>query len=709
MPADDAPRPPPLPRAVVGAFGFALAVAALHFGRDILVPFALAALLGFLLDPLVVRLRRGGLPRAIAIALVVSSTVAVVGGVSAFVGGQLVQLGHALPGHQDTVRAKLRALRQAATGGRMLDDANRMLGVLGTEVDAARRALAPARTAAAPMRVQVEPTPPSTLGALTDLLAPVVEPLAGAGLVLVFTIFILLERTELRDRVLRLAGGDLRRTTDALNDAARRVSRYLAMQLLVNLSYGLPMALGLWLIGVPGAVLWGLLAAVLRFVPYVGPVVAAAFPLTIAFAVDPGWNLFLWTAALVIVIELVSNQLVEPWLYGASTGISPVALLVSAAFWAALWGPVGLVLATPLTVCLVVMGRHLKPLRIFDLMLGSAPVFDPPTRLYQRLLSGDAEEAIEIAGDEVRRSSLAAFYGDTALPALRIASAEHARLQAEHRHRLACGFETLLRELRAEHPPAAAASGIWCIGLRSEADALGADMLAHVLGARTLPAAVVSAAHIGTLDLDGAAAVVLCSFNPEPEAHARFVVRRLKRRQPGLRVVVAAWSAPAGLSAAALEADALAGSLPEAVAAVQGSAVGGAPAAAAALRRTDRPTVEPLLHRLVDVFDADAAMVAWAEPAAVQSHGRADDALARALLGAVLAADDAVLVPDLTRETMGLDTCALGFAAAVPLRHGSGIAGALCIAGRRARRLQPQELSLLASLASGLMAETCDA
>lgn len=706
MPADEAARPSRFVHGVAGAVAVALAIAALHFGREILVPFALAVLLCFLLDPLVVRLRRRGVPRAAAIALVMALAVGTIGATSAFVGAQLVQLGHDLPGYQDTIRGKLRTLRQALTGGRMLDDANRVLGVVENEVDAARRALERERPGKAPVRVQVEPAPASSLQGLSDLLAPVVQPLLTAGLVLVFAIFILLERAELRDRVLRLAGGDLRRTTDALNDAARRVSRYLGMQLLVNLGYGVPMAAGLWLIGVPGAALWGLIATVLRFVPYVGPVVAAAFPLTIAFAVDPGWDMFVWTLALVLVIELVSNQLVEPWLYGASTGISSVALLVSAAFWAALWGPVGLVLATPLTVCLVVMGRHLKPLRIFDLLFGSEPVFDLPTRLYQRLLAGDTEEAIELAGDEVRTSSLEAFYGQTALPSLRLASAQHARLEAEHRHRLACGFEALLKDLRSEHPAAEDPRTV-CIGLRWEVDALAADLLAHALGARAMPSAVVSAERIAALALDGVSTVVLSGFNPDPAVHARFVCRRLKRRWPGLRVVVAAWNAPPDLDAAALETDALATTLPEVLAQVREPAA--LPAArAAALAPGDRPSAELLLQRAADVFDAAGAMVAWAEPPATQLHGSGSAALAAALLQRVLAEGDTVVVEDLARDpALPADPpgAVLRFAAAVPLRREGRIAGALCIAGRRPRSLSAADQGLLESLATELMTE----
>lgn len=785
------PEPPPRAasapgRSVVTAAGTALAAVALYVGREVFVPFALAVLLAFLLDPLVVRLRRWGLPRLAAVGAVVALAIAVLGATAGFVALQAVQLSRDLPRYEHTIETKLRELRRTLTGLGGRDgawrDASRVLGVVEHEMEQTRRALeAPADGTGgrprAPMRVQVEPAPTSPLQALGDTLAPLVAPLVGAGLVVVFVIFILIERAELRDRVLRLVGGDLRRTTDAVNDAAQRISRYLTMQLLVNLGYGVPFALGLWLIGVPGALLWGLIATVLRFVPYAGPVIAAVFPLAMAFAVDPGWQMLAWTLALVITIELVSNNLVEPWLYGSSTGITSVALLVSAAFWAALWGPVGLVLATPLTVCLVVMGRHLRPLRVFDLLLGSDPVFDPPTRLYQRLLAGDVEEAIEIAGEQVRQSSLESFYADTALPALRLASAEHLRLDAGHRHRLAAGMAALLKDLRSEHGPTGSPPPrVLCIGLRWEVDALSAQMAAHALAAAGLPAlalppAAVGAERIAGLDLQGADVVLLCGFNPQPQTHARYVARRLRRRSPDTRVLLALWNAPPELAQpgapAALEADALATSLAEALRQVRGFVpVPAAQAAAevaplpaqpppalrdgAALTPAARPLIDAALQRAVDVFDAPAAAVCWLgldEPVLLMAPGSAPPspspsastegpapaprvaaavdapparspaagdapadarALGAVLLARVVATDATAQVGDAAHEPglAGRDTPPLlRFGAAAPLRARGAPVGALVVLAQAPRALASGEAELLQSLADGLMAE----
>lgn len=720
--------PAPAPRAAVPGRGLltaaalALAVAALHYGREILIPLALAALLAFLLDPLVVRLRRAGVPRPAAIGGVLLLVAALLGATSVFVGSQLVQLGQHLPGYQSTIQKKLRTLRLALTGPGVLDDASRVLGVVEGEVAAARRALGTPRKE--PMRVQVEPAPPSPLQALGELLAPVLAPLFTVGATFVFLVFMLIERAELRDRTLRLVGGDLRRTTDALNDAARRISRYLGLQLVVNLGYGLPLGLGLWLIGVPGAPLWGLLAALLRFIPYAGPVIGAMFPLLLAFAVDPGWQMLAWTLALVVLLELVSNNVVEPWLYGSSTGISPLALLVSAAFWAALWGPVGLMLATPLTVCLVVLGRHLKPMAFFGLLFGSDPVFDPPTRLYQRLLGGDVEEAVELADEQVRQGSLPAFCEHAALPALRLASADHLRLDPAHRQRVASGFTLLARELRELHPvPAAGTAPVACIGLRWELDSLAAGLLAHVLalegpGALHLPSAAIAAGRIGELQLEGVQVVVLSVFNPAPQTHLRYVARRLKRRWPALRVLAAAWNAPPELlepgAAAALEVDALATGFDEALRHVRAWLPGREPASAlpcAALPDIGEPgAVERALQRAADVHDAKVAVLADAgDPSRAIVHGGGGPAaalLARVLLDRLRGGEALHAVTDLARDPAlaGQDIGTLRFAAAAALRGEDGrLRGALCVMDPRPRELGADEAALLQGLADELL------
>ncbi len=579
---------------VLAMLAMALVIAALHFGKEIFVPLALAALLGFLLDPLVSRLRRWRFPRWLAVSVVVSMTVGVVGVTSVFAGSQLMALAREVPTYQSTIQGKLRELRESMSRRGVLDDAARLLHVVEGEVNATRRALDPAAAAASapsrplpraqaqaaqraqqePLRVQLEEPPLRPLQALGEVLAPVLAPLLTAGLVFVFLVFILLSRNELRDRLLRLTGGgDVHRMGDALNEAAERVSRYLGAQFLVNAGYAVPMAAGLWLIGVPGALLWGLLAGALRFLPYLGPALAALFPLTMAFAVDPGWNMLLWTLALVVTLELISNNLIEPWAYGTSTGLSALAVLVSATFWTVVWGPVGLVLATPLTVCLVVLGRHVRPLRIFDLLLGNEPAFDAPTTLYQRLVAGEVEDAVELARDQVRDGTLAAFYAEVALPALQLTEATP---DAERRERVADGMRVLLDDLdEAQDAPGADAPRLLCIGGQSALDSIAAQMLARTLSseghaATVKPADELSPRAIDSLDLGGVDIVVVNYLAEGWRTRARYVCRHLRRRRPGLRIVVVAWQGGATAAsidgaAAAIGADALATTAADAV------------------------------------------------------------------------------------------------------------------------------------------------
>ena len=257
---------------------------------------------------------------------------------------------------------------------------------------------------------------PGALESLKALISPLLHPLATTGIIVIFVIFILLQREDLRNRLIRLAGShDLQRTTAALDDAANRLSRLFLIQLLLNGTFGVIIGTGLWLIGVPSAILWGILAAVLRFVPYIGAAIAAAFPLALAVAVDPTWSMLLWTLALFLIVEPIVGHVIEPMVYGHSTGLSPVAVVASATFWTALWGPIGLVLATPLTVCLVVLGRHVERLEFLDVMFGDRPALSPPEIFYQRMLAGDPTEASDKAEEFLKERSLAPYYDEVAL------------------------------------------------------------------------------------------------------------------------------------------------------------------------------------------------------------------------------------------------------------------------------------------------------
>ncbi|MEY4415856.1 MAG: hypothetical protein RIQ53_3149 [Pseudomonadota bacterium] len=719
-PADEAPPAaagtsaalPPLLQPALLLISAALVVLMLWSGREILVPLALGALLAFVLDPLVDRLARRQVPRGLAVGLVVTGTVLAIGASSVFVGGQAVALGRDMPTYQATMQTKLRTLRQQMSGRGVLDDLGRMIEVVSGELDATRRALV-AHAGAAPerqaLRVEIAPSRPSVLQALGTLIEPVLAPAASAGLVLLFLLFILLDRNDLRDRALRLFGGDLHRSTAALKEASDRVSRYLTMQVLVNSGYGLALAGGLALIGVPGALLWGALGGVLRFVPYIGPLVASVGPLLLAFAIDPGWQLLLSAALLVLTLEVLINNAIEPWLYGSSTGLSPTALLVSAAFWTGLWGPVGLVLATPVTVLIVVIGRHIPGLQWLDLLLGSTPAFDPATRLYQRLLAGDVEEATQLAIEQARQQGPQAFYGSTGMPVLRLAAAAaHQASGAEQRHRLLQGVAQMLDELaedgpapgpgmRADGPPPhPAEADVVCIGGRWQADALAARMCAHALAlqgvtARALPPSALLAARLEQAPLARVRLVVLGYVDRDSTTHARYVCRRLRRRWPQLRIILARWDAddrpgpvegrpgptpvaafsrpwPAGMppanepddpddptasTARTLGADVVVRTLDEAVLQVHAMGslnpraepdtpaaappghdapadAGGPPATATLLDTALRPLLALTAQRSADLFDvAHSAVLLWADDGRLLCAADQDDVLGR--------------------------------------------------------------------------------
>ena len=755
-------------RLLVGLSIAGVIIAALYFGREILVPLALSVLLGFVLDPAVAWLKRRGLPRVTAVVLVVTLALGsiVLAGLS--LGNQVSSLSQKLPTYQSTMLKKLRDLRSTALGPGMFDGAVETLKVVKDEVDKAAAdepaATVPTRRAGPPpvQRVRIEPTPPTPFEEVMKWLEAGSGPLTTAGIVLVFVFLVLLDRDDLRDRLLRLLGGSLHRSTDAMDEAGRRISKYLTMQLVVNLTYGVPMAAGLWFIGVPGAILWGAVAAIMRFVPYVGPMIAAVAPIALAFAVDPGWSMVLMTVGLIVLLELVSNNIVEPWLYGASTGLSAISLIAAATFWTALWGPIGLIMSTPLTVCLLVIGRHLPRLSFLDVLLGSQPALDAATRIYQRLLAGDIDAAVEVATEQLVDADVAAFYNTAGLAVLRMAAIDHASAaSAEHRLRFVVGMDALIDALIEQHPPDAAAvpATAVCIGGKWETDTLAARMLAHSLSVGGLPAehrpsSLITADYIDRLDLAGAKTVCLSFFSPEPQSRARTFCRRLRRRWPHLHIVLALWNAPPELLEEAarrdLGADAVVTSLSEALLQLAHAlgielSAGYPPAqvpesdgarlaalrASGALDQRAQPLFDAASQRVADVFDVPLSMVCLIDadnqriPALFeQTPSGADGAPGIALraqdlevprllslCGHVVANARTMVVPDLARDLRfagnpALKEKGLRFYAGSPLRdQGDHVLGSLCILDVQPRSLTQPELELLETMADDLMGQ----
>jgi hypothetical protein len=390
--------------------------------------------------------------------------------------------------------------------------------------------------------------------------------------VVIFVFFFLLQREDLRDRFIRLAGGhDLQRTTRALDDAAHRLSRYLLAQTGINATFGILIGVGLDVIGLPNPVLWGILGMCLRFVPYIGAPIAALFPAVIAVAVDPGWSSLFWTLGLFIVVEPIMGQIVEPLIYGHSTGLSAVAVVVSAVFWAWLWGPIGLLLSTPLTVCLVVLGRHAEHMQFLNVLFGDQPALAPEESFYQRILAGDPDEVAHQAEQYLKSASLSAYYDEVAIKGLALAQFDVNRGALDHSRRVQIkeAVETVVDDL-SEHsdlPPAradgAAGSGqalvrpedlklaapgfVLCIAGRGSLDEAAASMLAQLLekrglDARVIPSDAVSPANITQLDAAGVELVCLSYLEAGGFTNARYLIRRLRRRLPGVRIVAGFWS-----------------------------------------------------------------------------------------------------------------------------------------------------------------------
>lgn len=557
----------------------AIVVAALYFGRAVFVPLALAILLSFALAPLVLQLRRWHFGRVPSVAAAVIVAVMVISGITTIIGTQIAYLAGDLPHYQTNIKEKIQSLRGTAAKSSVVERASSMLKDLGEEIakpDASGKEGAGNATAAkrgpAPIPVEIHEPEPGPVELLRRIVGPLLEPLATAGIVLIFLIFILLQREDLRDRFISLAGSrDLQRTMRALDDGARRLSRYLLVQSAINAAFGVLIGTGLSIIGVPNPVLWGVIAMVLRFVPYIGAPIAAAFPAAVAFAVDPGWSMLFWTLGLFLVTEPIVGQVVEPLLYGQSTGLSTIAVVVAATFWTVLWGPVGLLLSTPLTMCLVVLGRHVEHLEFLDVLLGDRPPLAPEESLYQRMLARDPDEATEQAEEFLKERSLSSFYGGVVLQALALAQADLNRgaLDPERRRAIRDTVEELVMDL-ADHedappnddqphapplpvldkealPPEWRQTPVLCIAGRGPLDEAAALLLAqllekHGVGARVVPCEAALPSNIAQLDPTGVQLVCASYLDARSLTNARSLVRRLRRRLPRAKVMVAFWT-----------------------------------------------------------------------------------------------------------------------------------------------------------------------
>ena len=567
-------------------------MAALYFGRDILVPVTLAILLSFVLVPAVRLLGHIRVPRVPAVLLVVVVVFGALFGIGTLIareGGQLVS---DLPRYSLVMQDKIKSLRGATadtgTLSRIVDVFQDLSATLSPPPPPELKG--DPGTAGHPLTVEIRAARAGFVENLQTFAGPILHPLATTGLILIFTIFILLQREDLRNRMIRLAGGsgDLRRTTAAIDDAARRLSRFFLAQLALNVAFGVVIGVGLWLIGVPSPPLFGVLAAILRFVPYIGAAISALLPLVLAASVDPGWTMVIATAALFLVVEPIAGHVIEPLLYGHSTGLSPIAVILSATIWTFLWGPIGLVLATPLTVCLVVLGRHVDRLWYLDVLLGDQPALDPPEIFYQRMLANDPAEAIDQGRQFLKERALVTYYDEVVLAGLRLAQEDLSRgtLDRERQGEVGAAIRTVVARLgtmpvarrpgrgkartgSSEAAAAVAAAGpdrkvaavvlkpsdlapawrgavpVLCVSSRGPFDEAATLMLSQTLDRHGLRSEVIamSAIRAGARPKDVGSLAMICFSYLEPVSlsQIRFTVRQARAAVPGVSVLVGFW------------------------------------------------------------------------------------------------------------------------------------------------------------------------
>ena len=539
---------------LMGVALFLAVTATLRYAQDFFLPLVLAALLSFLLSPLVRRLERWHIGRVGAVLVTAALAFLLIGGLTYLVTSQFLDLAGSLPKYRSNLIARVSALK--TNENNPMRRAVQTIGEVTATLNKPEDAAAPraAWNATNPMPVEVVRTTNGSVQMLVGVLGPVVGPLGNAMVVVVIVIFMLLAHEDSRDRLIHLVGrGRLRVTTQALDEAARRVSRYLVAQLIVNASYGVVIAIGLVFIGIPNAIFWGLLATVLRFLPYIGAWIAAAFPLALALAISDSWTQPVLTISLFIANELVSNNVVEPWLYGASTEISPLAVIVSAVFWTWLWGGVGLVLATPLTVCLAVAGKYLPDLAFLDLLMGDKPSIAPGDRLYQRLLALNEDEAGSIVERHAKEHTALSAFDEVVLPALRSIEADfRAGVLSDAARNDA---HQIVRQIIGDlaEPPVATASttaSVLCIPASHEGDELAAFMLVQILAASGVTATVLSAKLLAAESVEQAATlapsiVFVSTVPPVSTIAARALCKKLRERLPSARILVGLWQADA--------------------------------------------------------------------------------------------------------------------------------------------------------------------
>jgi len=761
----------------------AFVITVLYVGRELLIPIALAAMLTFLLAPLVGWIERW-IGRVAAVLIVVALLFGVVGGAGWLLTRQLIDLAAKLPDYQTNIDTKLHAFRVPTGGafGRFSRSVTELKKQLPDSLEApanSSEALAEAKSAAKesrslptnekPMPVRIVESQSRLPQILQTAATGLLGPLGTAGLVLLLVIFMLLKREDLRGRMIRLIGqGRISATTRAMDDAGSRVARYLTMQLLVNVSFGVCIAVGLYFIGVPNAVLWGAFAAMMRFVPYIGAWVAAAVPVLLSFAVSTSWVSPILTLGLFVVLELINANFLEPWLYGSSTGVSSIALIIAAVFWTWLWGPIGLVLATPLTVCLAVMGRHVPKLEFLSVLLSEEQALAPHEECYHRLLALGLDEATDLAEAHVKASSLTSLYDAVLIPTITLADMDTQRgeLDTEKRSTIHHQIRDMIEDLGASPPSKSQLAAdkavaedqslpvtvptcrVLCIPARAYRDELAGEMLVQLLRQQGFEAENASSVSSSRELVEAALksdpeAICISVVAPSTLIHARFLSTKLRSHLPHAKIVVGIWGATenmvgAGERLRSSGANEVVLSLAEAVVQLGKFSVsipdemvpGAIPAneeeRLAELARlrllegTSEDVFDRMTRKVARIFEVPIALISFIDrdrqwfKSAVGLP--ADSAKARqtsrdlSVCGHLIANNESMVVEDLARDrrfanNATLKEHGLRFYAGVPIRsHGLPI-GSLCILDTRPRRLTDREKRILEVIAEDITEE----
>jgi predicted PurR-regulated permease PerM len=777
--------------ALVGIWAIMLTsfvIAMLYFGRELLIPLSLAALLTFLLSPLVTRIERwiGRIAAVLVMVILIFTSIGLGGWVLT---RQMVDLATKLPEYKGNIITKIQSFKVPRGGvftklSEMAEEMKQALpgGTPATESPPVENEKAPPSTKPP---LSPSPTGPPPLTApekkaetfssnpfelIQTMIAPLLGPLGTSALVLLLVVFMLLQREDLRNRLIRLVGqGRISATTRAMDDAGDRVSRYLLMQLVVNVTYGIPVAIGLTFIGVPNPMLWGVIAVVLRFIPYVGPWIAAAFPITLALATSPDWTAPLLTIGLFVVLELLSNNVMEPWLYGSSTGVSPIPLIIAAVFWTWLWGSMGLVLATPLTVCMVVMGRHVPRLSFLSVLLSDEEALTPAEDCYHRLLTPGERDELELVETYLKTNPLSALYDSVFLPALTLAEsdAREGHLEPSQLIHVEQSMRDIVEDLgtrptvpeknSAENAESTASSQpvtqldcrLYCLPARADRDELAGSMLVQLarkqgFGAQNAPASLATGELIELTQKAGVDVVCISVVAPSTILHARYLCLRLRAVMPNQKIIIGLWGANEDLPASTLRlresgADEVVTLLSEALVQISKLApaiteemtIAPIPADEEArlsaldeLRLLDteaEPVFDRITAKLARVFEVPVALITLVDRDRqfFKSQVGLPEVLARArqtprnvsACGHVVAKNQVMVIEDLARDRRFANNPlfkehGIRFYAGVPLLAPNGQPiGSLCLMDLKPRQLSEREKRLLVEYANDVMEE----